>query len=705
MSTKMKHHPDYELFEELGRGQATIVYRGHDLTLGRDVAVKELNEEVIGQDPNRKNQFLKEAQFLAQFEHENILRVYTVDKQRNWIIMEMMNATLASQILSKGLEPDLVRSVLRQSLRALDFLHRKQKVHAAVRPSNLLINEEGFVKLSDFEETDAEGELRIPICGKKYLSPELIRTEFGEFGPAVDFYNLGFTALELLFGEKFDSLFPGTGEGAINTDIAWMRWHSSEDLLPPAKELDRNIPDDVAQVIDLMLVKQVSGRPQSATEILNILEDRPLERVEVKTAEEQKPRNSYVASVREVGSRAAKITSSKQKNKSTKPTKSTWDLKQLSERLKKPVVFIPFAGAVCAIFILLFMFPSGAMSAPEKQVVAKEIPVEAPSAKEVVTVLVNPAYAEIVINNQGVSCDDGIAEVEVLENENLFLQISLEDFAPFEQGYSWSDLQKNNFRIFVELEALLTSPQLPEGLVATNDSEVDEQTGLPLRARSTHFSSDTAMDFVLVGPTRQRLGVDAEDRFPWESGSSEYELTQPFYVAVTETTIAQFSHFYKSLGTDVIDSPWMLPAEKWNESNSAIDITNLLPVTNMSHAQAAEFASWLGGRLPTPDEWETAVRSAALPKDFENSDESQLFRGVEVKPISVLNGPRTGLGLINAIGNASEWCTNSNGDAIVKGCSYATPVGNHVRPSWQSVANLNGEWDIGIRVIVPVASE
>ena len=264
--------PSYELFEELGRGESTVVYRGYDLALTRDVAVKELQAS-LRKDPRRLKQFVKEASFLAQFEHENILRIHSVDQERGWIVMELMKGNLASQVREQAMPADTVRSVMRQILGALDFLHKKNKVHGAVRASNILINDVGTVKLSDFEATDVEGELRAPTGSKKHMAPELIRSEFGAFGPTTDLYCLGFTALELLAGPKFTSFFPGTGDGAIDEDVAWLRWHSSEEALPPIKQLCQQVPDDLAQVIDRLLSKYVVDRPQSAAEVLELLSD------------------------------------------------------------------------------------------------------------------------------------------------------------------------------------------------------------------------------------------------------------------------------------------------------------------------------------------------------------------------------------------------------------------------------------------------
>ena len=82
----MAKHPNYEVFEELGRGENSVVFRAWDLALSRDVAIKELKSDPGsdgGQaDTQRIKQFLKEASFLAQFEHENVLRIHTVDLER-----------------------------------------------------------------------------------------------------------------------------------------------------------------------------------------------------------------------------------------------------------------------------------------------------------------------------------------------------------------------------------------------------------------------------------------------------------------------------------------------------------------------------------------------------------------------------------------------------------------------------------------------
>ena len=114
----MAKHPNYEILETLGRGENSVVYRAWDVALSRDVAIKELVSEPGPDggkaDAARISQFLQEASFLAQFEHENVLRIHTVDQERGWIVMELMKGSLANQIAAEPMPADTVRSVLRQ---------------------------------------------------------------------------------------------------------------------------------------------------------------------------------------------------------------------------------------------------------------------------------------------------------------------------------------------------------------------------------------------------------------------------------------------------------------------------------------------------------------------------------------------------------------------------------------------------------------
>jgi hypothetical protein len=285
----MKTHPTYELLEEIGRGSAATVFRAYDTALKRNVAIKELNAKFQG-DERQMEQFWEEAQFLANLKHDNIVQIHGLDKERGWIIMELMKGSLDAKVAEGPLPPDLVRSVLRQTLSALQALHASKKFHGGVRPGNLLINDKGRVKLSDSAGIALTEEIRRPTGSSKYLAPEMLNPEFGQVGTQVDLYSLGLSALEMLKGPSFDRLFKGVSGGATEPELAWMRWHSSAaEALAPLKELIPDVPGDLAAVIDKLLKKHVAERYATAADALRDLEDRPLVLVEPARSTAAKP--------------------------------------------------------------------------------------------------------------------------------------------------------------------------------------------------------------------------------------------------------------------------------------------------------------------------------------------------------------------------------------------------------------------------------
>jgi len=800
----MNAHPAYELFEELGRGTNTVVYRSYDLALGREVAIKELDESGR-RDPRHRERFLREAQFLAQFEHDNVLRVYSVDPERGWIIMELMRGTLASKIDAGASDPDLVRSVLKQTLDALAFLHEKQKVHGTVRPTNLLINDMGRVKLSEFEQTAVGGELRAPTGSKKYLAPELIRPEFGEFGPATDLYCLGFTALELLKGPQFEGLFPGTGKGAIDADVAWLRWHSSPEELASVRSLVKGIPDDLAAVLDRMLKKRVEDRPQSAQEILKELADRPLVPVPVPNAGDegaaaQRPEGSFApgvvrtispgqqtvlppsakagaaatagvgsssgvtASVKHSAKAAGAKAASKTAVKSTAPAFSKdW----FNEQLGRPYVLYPLCAAIL-LGAVWFTFFRGAGSVPPIAVTFTSAPAAAnfevvegdksikpspagtydfapgvhkltfrkegfhPSTQEImvskektkfavqlepvikyvdVAVSVSPADAELTVNGKPQSVTDGAVTIKHQEDKPLVVAAQRAGYVAMSKTIASAELPKLGNKVSLELER--EKPRLPESLAAKPGAALDEKLQLPTRVVSTRLGDEQPLEFVLVRPGKYSYGSSEASLREGELPRREVEIKQPFYIAVTEVTNAQYQKFAAAAGDAKAGTRWAAAAKKWAEPLGLDATNNRLPVTNVSADQAAAFCTWLGGRLPTEIEWESAIRGSddrgyPLPWGQAAADKSrcQIFHG-ELSPIPVdgLAAGATANGMLNTIGNAAEWCSDSEnaGRSILRGCSFATANINDVRITWRRQGNASGEEDTGVRVVIPIA--
>lgn len=266
----------YELLEEIGRGENGVVHRAHDLALKCNVAVKELHE-AVRRDAQQARPIFEEAQFLASLDDAHLVKVHGLDRDRGWIVMELMHSSIARQLPQAAVPAALVRSVLRQALTGLAVLHRQHKLHGAVKPTNLLVDAQGKVKLGDAAGLSLDGEVQKPRGNMKYVAPEMLSPEFGPIGVGVDLYCLGFTALEMLAGPAFARLFKGVGEDAIDPELGWLRLHGTRsEAMPRAVEVVPDLPADLARVVDRLLQRDVSQRYASAADAARDLDEQPL---------------------------------------------------------------------------------------------------------------------------------------------------------------------------------------------------------------------------------------------------------------------------------------------------------------------------------------------------------------------------------------------------------------------------------------------
>lgn len=261
----MRSHPNYEVFEEIGRSGHTVVYAGYNQMTKRNVAIKEVADP---NDPEQMRLLQDTTRFLAELpDYTHVLDVKDLITENGWLVLDRMRESLADHVAreKRGMPPDQVRSVLRQALKGLAVLHKAGRWVGNVRPSNLLINDDGQVRLGDSPGLVSDGVVRPPDSKPKYLAPERIDGAFGEVGPWTDLYTLGFTALELLKGPKFDELFTGTGPDAIDPNMGWLRVHGSKsEKFPLAAEVVKGLPTDLSRVIDRLLEKDVKKRYPSA---------------------------------------------------------------------------------------------------------------------------------------------------------------------------------------------------------------------------------------------------------------------------------------------------------------------------------------------------------------------------------------------------------------------------------------------------------
>lgn len=257
----------YKLLGELGRGGMAIVYEGLHPTLGRTVAVKMLSHELV-YDQEFATRFKNEAKIIARLEHKNIVRVYDYEEvyATYFIIMEKVEGTdLALTLESQGVLPfEKTRTILSQLAAGLAYAHEHGVIHRDVKPSNVILDSDGVVKLMDFgiakERTEEEEGEEDIIGTAEYMSPEQALGH--KMDGRADIYSLGIMAFEMLTGRlPFDS----------NDPYEILRKHIREPIVAPIK-INPAVPKDLNELVLRCCAKKPKDRYANAQLIVDSLE-------------------------------------------------------------------------------------------------------------------------------------------------------------------------------------------------------------------------------------------------------------------------------------------------------------------------------------------------------------------------------------------------------------------------------------------------
>ena len=196
----------YELEELVGSGGMSNVFRAHDRLLERTVALKILHEQYT-RDEDYVERFRREARAVAQLTHPNIVTVIDRGEQdgRQFIVFEYVDGQNLKDLSARGpLDPREAIRLALQVAHALSFAHDRGLVHRDVKPQNVLLNDEGQAKVTDFgiaRSLDVHGVTQTgTVLGTSdYIAPEQARGQ--KVDPKTDIYSLGAVLYELLTGE------------------------------------------------------------------------------------------------------------------------------------------------------------------------------------------------------------------------------------------------------------------------------------------------------------------------------------------------------------------------------------------------------------------------------------------------------------------------------------------------------------------------
>lgn len=224
----------YRVEAKIATGGMSTVYRGLDVRLDRPVALKVMDSRYAG-DSQFLTRFQLEARAVAKLKDPGLVAVYDqgLDAASPFLVMELIEGgTLRELLRERGpMPPHAAAAVLRPVLSGLAVAHRAGLVHRDVKPENVLISDDGEVKLVDFGLVRALAEAGITstsvILGTAaYLSPEQVSS--GQTGPRSDVYAVGILAYELLTGAT-----PFTGDNPLTVAYARM----DQDVPPPSSAI------------------------------------------------------------------------------------------------------------------------------------------------------------------------------------------------------------------------------------------------------------------------------------------------------------------------------------------------------------------------------------------------------------------------------------------------------------------------------------
>src|ERR671935_550187 len=198
----------YTLLEPIGHGGMATVYRAHQETLDRTVAVKVLSEHLATSDEFMQR-FTREARTAANMQHPNVITVHDFGQDERgvpYLVLEYVDGATLADLMDDGLDDARIPDLLDQIAAGLDYAHARGVIHRDIKPGNILLTEEGRVVLADFGLASLlQGASHLTMTGGVIGTPEYMSPEQASGDPVdhrTDVYALGIVLYEMLTGER-----------------------------------------------------------------------------------------------------------------------------------------------------------------------------------------------------------------------------------------------------------------------------------------------------------------------------------------------------------------------------------------------------------------------------------------------------------------------------------------------------------------------
>ncbi|WCJ26630.1 Protein kinase superfamily protein [Euphorbia peplus] len=252
---------DYKLLEEIGYGASATVFRAIYLPSNEIVAVKCLD---LDRCNSNLDDIRREAQTMSLIDHPNVIRAFcsfVVDRNL-WVVMPFMDEGSCLHLMKiaypDGFEEAAIGSILKETLKALEYLHRQGHIHRDVKAGNILLNSTGIVKLADFgvsacmfDAGDRQRSRNTFVGTPCWMAPEVLQPGSG-YNSKADIWSFGITALELAHGHAPFSKYPPMKVLLMTIQNA-----------PPGLDYDRDkkFSKSFKEMVAMCLVKDQTKRP------------------------------------------------------------------------------------------------------------------------------------------------------------------------------------------------------------------------------------------------------------------------------------------------------------------------------------------------------------------------------------------------------------------------------------------------------------
>ena len=683
-------HPRYRIVRLLGAGGMGTVFQAEHRVMVRNVAIKVINQELTNQ-PEVVERFRQEVRAAAKLSHPNIVTAHDAEQtgDLHFLVMEYVDGTdLARYVRKKGpLDPGLVAHVGRQVALGLNHAAQHGMVHRDIKPQNLIITKSGRVRILDFglarlgrhdqqpDPVDSDADilrrsattltLRGSILGTPdYIAPEQA-LDSRNADVRADIYSLGCTLYFLLTGQP---PFPG---GSVMSKLLAHQKKTPRRI----SDLRPEVPESLTNIIDKMMSRDLADRHESANDVAKQLF--PLAKSWLKSGSlSDEPGDddagpSLLKPDAETTHHVDSLTD--QESDRQPPTQANLKSNSNSKTKAKPPATRVTTKAK-ATTTATARNSSNVVDRARTAAVGlwrsrARIPIVAVAAA--VALLLLAAAFDFGRGGTQTSNDGGsYPNLPGLDNPNQLMSSDPQT----RQRQAATQLQLDDVIVEVRLSPTTTMKLvvIPTGdcIIGTTQEQLSA-LGVTGKVSGTPGSNINLRDHIHI----HEMPVVA------------INIPQPFLIARTEVTVAQFRAFAadtgyvtdaeKSAGWGVKYGTYRLTSGFCWKNLGDVPVHDQSPATNISWNDARAFCVWLSEqrqpveshqwefRLPVEAEWEYACRAGSDTPWFFGPTETRLAEfavcstNSNNRPQLVATRQPNGFGLFDMLGNESEWCLDA----------------------------------------------